>query len=66
MDLLRYLDTMNGQLAPPILQSPPTGFVGYVPPVGDYWVWLFYGSLPGTNTLLRLDTNVQLSWTLSI
>ncbi len=60
-DLLRYVDTMNGQLAPPILQSPPTGFVGYVPPVGNYGVWFFYGSLPGTNTLLHLDNNVQLT-----
>ena len=60
-DLLRYVDTMNGQLAPPILQSPPAGLVGYVPPVGNRWVWFFDGSLPGTNTLLHLDTNIQLA-----
>jgi hypothetical protein len=66
MDLLRYVDTMNGQLTPSILQSPPSGFVGYVPPVGNNWGWNFYGSLPGTNTLLHLDTGYQvhgrISW----
>lgn len=61
MDLLRYADTMNGQLTPPILQSPPSGFVGYVPPVGNNWGWNFYGSLPGTNTLIHLDTGYQVN-----
>ncbi len=66
MDLLRYVDTMNGQLQPAILQSPPSGFVFYVPPVGDGWGWIFDGSLPGTNTILHLDTgdqvNGRVSW----
>ncbi len=61
MDLLRYVDTMNGQLLPAILQSPPPGFVSYVPPVGNGWGWVFYGSLPGTNTLLHLDTGYQVN-----
>ena len=65
MDLLRYVDTMNGQLTPPILQSPPAGFVGYVPPVGDGWGWTFYGSLPGTNTLVHLDTGYQVTGRIS-
>lgn len=61
MDLLRYVDTLNGQLTPPILQSPPSGSVGYVPPVGDGQGWRFFGSLPGTNSLLHLDTGYQVN-----
>src|SRR3954469_4569944 len=60
-DLLRYVNTMNGQMSPPILQSPPNGNVQYVPPVGDRSVWVFNGSMPGTNATLHLDTNVELS-----
>jgi len=56
MDLLRFADNINGQLAPGILQHPPAGYVAYVPPVGDGWGWIFDGSLPGTSTILHLDS----------
>ena len=61
MDLLRYADNINGQLGPAILQSPPSGFVGYVPPVGKGWGWVFDGSLPGTSTILHLDTGFKIN-----
>lgn len=61
MDLLRYADNLNGQLQPGILQSPPAGFVGYVPPAGSGWGWYFDGSLPGTSTILHLDTGYQVN-----
>ncbi|HEX3745358.1 MAG TPA: serine hydrolase [Bryobacteraceae bacterium] len=61
MDILRYADNINGQLSPGILQSPPDGFVGYVPPVGLGWGWEFDGSLPGTSTILHLDTGYQIN-----
>jgi N-acyl-D-amino-acid deacylase len=61
MDLLRYADNMNGQLTPGILQHPPSGFSGYVPPVGSGWGWYFEGSLPGTSTILHLDTGYQIN-----
>jgi N-acyl-D-amino-acid deacylase len=61
MDLLRYADNINGQLSPGILQFPPSGFVSYVPPVGEGWGWLFEGSLPGTSTIVHLDTGYQIA-----
>ena len=61
MDLLHYADNINGQLSPGILQSPPSGFVSYVPPVGNGWGWIFEGSLPGTSTILHLDTGYQIN-----
>ena len=61
MDFCRYADNINGQLPPNVLQSPPAGFVSYVPPVGDGWGWIFDGSLPGTNSIVHLDTGFQVS-----
>lgn len=61
IDLVRFADTMNGQLSRSILKSPPEGFPGYVPPFGQYYDWYFYGSLPGTNSLLHLDTTGEFS-----
>jgi hypothetical protein len=61
VDLLRYADNINGQLSPGILQFPPSGFVSYVPPVGEGWGWLFEGSLPGTSTIVHLDTGYQIA-----
>jgi CubicO group peptidase (beta-lactamase class C family) len=61
MDLLRFADNINGQLTPGILNSPPTGFVGYVPPVGADWGWIFQGSLSGTSTDVHLDTGFQVN-----
>lgn len=61
MELLRIADTLNGQLTPSLLQSPPAGFVGYVPPVGAGWGWVFDGSLEGTSTIIHLDTGYQVN-----
>lgn len=56
MDLVRFDDNLNGQFPTSILASPPSGYVGYIPPYGPGWSYFFYGSLPGTNSLVHLDT----------
>jgi CubicO group peptidase (beta-lactamase class C family) len=56
VDLARYVNIMNGQITPALLTSPPTTFTGYVPPVGNGWEYIFYGSLPGTNSITFLDS----------
>ena len=56
IDLVRFADIMNGQLQPSILKNPPAKFAGYIPPYGSGWSWHFFGSLPGDNSVLHLDT----------
>ena len=56
MDLLRFNDTLNGQYSYNILANPPAGFTGEIPPLGQGWEYTFYGSLPGTNSLVHLNT----------
>ena len=56
MDLLRFNDSLNGQFASNILANPPTGYTGEIPPLGQGWEYTFYGSLPGTNSLVHLNT----------
>jgi len=63
MDVVREWDIMNGQITPAIINNPsaeihlsnPT----YYPtaPVGEGWIYTFFGSLPGTNSLVHLDTS---------
>ncbi len=57
MDLLRFNDSLNGQFSTNILASPPSGYTGEIPPYGQGWEYIFYGSLPGTNSLVHLFTS---------
>ncbi len=54
-EVLRFLGSINGTLAPSILQSPPSGFVYYVPPVGYGWGWIGEGAISGSMAYLRLN-----------
>jgi CubicO group peptidase (beta-lactamase class C family) len=60
MDLLRLWDTLNGQYSYNILVGPQTSRVGDVPPLGQGYFYNFYGSLPGTNSLVHLNTSSQM------
>jgi N-acyl-D-amino-acid deacylase len=62
IEMLRFLASINGTLAPSILQSPPSGFVYYVPPVGYGWGWIGEGAISGSMAYLRL--NDRDSWCL--
>ena len=62
IELLRFLASLNGTSAPSILQSPPKGFVDYVPPVGYGWGWIGEGAIAGSTGYLRL--NDRDSWCL--
>jgi CubicO group peptidase (beta-lactamase class C family) len=64
LDLIRFTDSINGQFATNIFNSPPSSnpfrspqFYFAVPPTGPGWEYVFYGSLPGTNSLVHLITN---------
>ncbi len=56
MDMVRLTDNFNGQLTPSVLQSPPSGFVGYIAPFGPGWQYIWFGAAPGDNSLLHLNT----------
>jgi N-acyl-D-amino-acid deacylase len=62
IEMLRFLASINGTLAPSILQSPPAGFVYYVPPVGYGSGWIGEGAIAGSMAYLRL--NDRDSWCL--
>ena len=64
MDLLRFTDSINGQFATNIFTTPPSSspfrtpqLYFAVPPTGPGWEYVFYGSLPGTNSLVHLNTS---------
>ena len=59
MDLLRFWDTLNGQYSYNILSGPQSSRDGDVPPLGQGYYYTFYGSLPGTNSLVHLNTSSQ-------
>ncbi len=62
IDLARWANIMNGTITPGILSNPPNSFANnylYIPPYGQGWYWTFFGSLPGTNSLISLDTALQ-------
>ena len=56
IELLRFLNSINGDGGPQLFQSPAVGFPGYVPPVGQGWIWGFNGGVWGTSTGLLLDS----------
>lgn len=63
LDLLRFTDSINGQFSTSIFNTPPSSspfrtpqFYFAVPPSGPGWEYIFYGSLPGTNSLTHLFT----------
>ena len=60
IDLVREWDIMNGQITPAILSDPGAvvSSSNYypVPPYGSNYIYTFFGSLPGTNSLAHLDT----------
>jgi CubicO group peptidase (beta-lactamase class C family) len=64
IDVVREWDIMNGQITPAIITNPSietdlnSGGNVYYPtsPVGQGWIYTFFGSLPGTNSLVHLDT----------
>ena len=61
MDLLRFTDSINGQFATNILTTPVPPFLtpqvyAAVPETGAGWDYIFYGSLPGTNSLVHMLT----------
>jgi CubicO group peptidase (beta-lactamase class C family) len=65
IDVVREWDIMNGQITPAIITNPSietnlNSSVGvYFPtaPVGEGWIYTFFGSLPGTNSLVHMDTS---------
>lgn len=64
LDLLRFADNINGQLGTSMFSTYPSSnpfttphFYYAIPPNGAGWEYVFYGSLPGTNSLVRLITN---------
>lgn len=64
MDLLRFVDSINGQFATNIFANPPSSspfrspqLYFAVPPTGSGWEYVFYGSLPGTNSITHLITD---------
>ncbi len=59
MDLLRMWDTLNGQYSYNILSGPQSSRDGDIPPLGQGYYYTFYGSLPGTNSLVHLNTSSQ-------
>ncbi len=60
MDLLRLWDTLNGQYSYNILTGPQSERgAADIPPVGQGYYYTFYGSLPGTNSLVHLNTSSQ-------
>ena len=61
MDLLHFWDSLNGQYATNILASPPSNYVGYIPPLGVGWEFIFDGSLPGTNSVVHLNSTSAVS-----
>jgi len=69
IDLVREWDIMNGQIGPAIINNPSaeihlsTSTVTYYPtsPVGEGWIYTFFGSLPGTNSLVHIDTTKSYS-----
>ncbi len=56
MDLLHMWDSLNGQYSTNILASPSSSYLGYIPPLGVGWEYIFDGSLPGTNSIVHLNT----------
>jgi hypothetical protein len=60
IDVVREWDIMNGQITPAIINNPSAEIhsSNYYPtsPVGEGWIYTFFGSLPGTNSLVHLDT----------
>jgi CubicO group peptidase (beta-lactamase class C family) len=64
MDLLRFTDNINGQLGTSMFSTYPSSnpfqspqFYFAIPPNGSGWTYTFYGSLPGTNSLVHLITD---------
>ncbi len=60
IDVVREWDIMNGQITPAIINNPSAEVHSnnYFPtaPVGEGYTYTFFGSLPGTNSLVHLDT----------
>jgi N-acyl-D-amino-acid deacylase len=60
IDVVREWDIMNGQITPAIINNPSAEIhsSNYFPtaPVGEGYIYTFFGSLPGTNSLVHLDT----------
>ncbi len=64
IDLLRFVDSINGQFSTNIFATPPSSspfrspqLYFAVPPTGPGWEYVFYGSLPGTNSITHLITD---------
>jgi len=64
MDLLRFADNINGQLGTSMFSTYPSSspfrtpqLYFAIPPNGTGWEYVFYGSLPGTNSLVHLITD---------
>ncbi|MBS1822092.1 MAG: serine hydrolase [Acidobacteria bacterium] len=64
MDLIRFTNTINGQTSTSMFSTYPSSnpfqtpkFYFAIPPNGAGWEYTFYGSLPGTNSLVHLITS---------